>query len=557
MRKIGTGLVLALGTLILSTSCSPEDPSGDKGDSSPAFFFGEDGSNGGYQKARAGFSLPDGLTKGKRHVFAAKPSASSSTGNAVVDLLREEGEVLTVARQGMIESVKPAPKEPARAVILDNVSGDSLGTLLVVDDLTESPTVRNVPEGSKVPAEGVWWGNNGNELLFVAQFSEQQGIGVGSLYWSDTSSSKVLGSKVSPGAVLVLHDANKVVFGHDLGANEVGKLSVADLDTGNVSELASSAKLVFGQGAIVFRHFSVSKNGNVLVYSDAEGKVHKKEIGSSGDFTYEQEGGSLPALSAGGEVVAFYADEQIFVARGSDAPLALGPARNDRAHPTLSDDGQWVFWCAEVDFKQFPTTGKGFIARTDGSGAPAQVGEDMACDVAHFLGDATLATLQKLKTFTTGKYTGFGELHLSTLGGSSAKLAEGVKVSTLWSTANHGLTFVENQKQGSNASGQLSTLALGADKSKAIQKDVQPENVLISPLRDRAAFLSDYKTSDGERVASLYATTTLGAEASAKKLSKSSGKVKAELFYSASIGRDSRVVAVSAPDGVVWSFPSP
>lgn len=543
MRRLVIGLI-GSASLVVGAACTTDPPA--TGDGSPPFRFGPEQAKD-YRTVIPGYTVVDGLDKGKRHVFAAK-KRDDNTGNAALDLLREEGDTINLATRAEPLSVQVSHGEPARAVFVDTPTEDGIGTLVLVDGLlSETPAKKPVPQGQRVPAEGAWWGRNGNELLFLANYSGETFRGT--LFWSNGTSSTKVGDATTSAAVRLLPDRNAAIVGLDLNTSGVGRLVRVSLADGATDDIATDVRVLNAQRRV---NFALSANGSTVVFVGADGAVRKVSA-SSGEAATVASAGAVPGVSSDGDVVAFFADGKTYAA-GSAGVVELGVApQNTLAAPVISEDGQWAFWCDSVELSPGPLGAKGFVARTDGSTAALQVATNVACDRAGFVGDQ-LAVIASLERFGRGRYDGFGTVYQGPAGQQLVELTAGALADVARTVAGPGLSWVGNQNQGTSVGEAFFVLA-GGD-AKSLRGNVLSRTLRVSPDGSRVLFLADPEgTLDGAAVASAYATKTLTSGGAVEKVSKS-GSNGASTFIAAEFGKDSRVVAVSA-DGSVWSFPAP
>lgn len=552
MRRLVIGLIGSVG--LIGAACD-FDPSTGKPDpdphvdDSPAFAF----EGTGYRTVVPGFSIPGGLERGTRHAFAGKAREGL---NAPLDLLREGSEPVSLAARAEPLSVRVSHAVPARATFIDNPGESGVGQLILVDGLTEAePEKKDVPEGVQVPTDGVWWGQTGDQLLFLSNFSDETHRG--NLFWSDTTTSTLIGESVAPYGVVLLADRSAAVAGLDVDpVTGIGRLARIDLATGEAVEFATHVQVIEDRP---WRrpNFSLSADGSTVVFIGADGTVRVSPV-SEPEATLIAEAGNVPAISTDGSVVAYF-DNEVAYAAGPSGVVELGSAAsNVYAPPVISEDGQWVFWCESVKLSPGPLGAVAYLAPADGS-APAQaVASNVACDRAAILGDQ-LTVIGNLSRFALPAYDGFGTLFHGPVGAGEPlePLGDGVLVDVVRPVSGPGLVFSANQQQGDRLTEMfLATLDTGA--ARQLRANVLGRSLRVSPSLEHVLFIAEPSAMVDQAMAGeLYVSTRIPAGGTMVRYPTTSGNDSPTAFFAAEFGVDSRAVAVAAPDGVVWSFPRP
>lgn len=480
-------------------------------------------------------------------VFASK-QRDGSTGRAALDLLRNGHEPIPLTSESEPLSVTHSRKSPARALFADSLAENGIGTLMLVElEASDIGTKHIVPEGEKVSAEAAWFGTKGDEILFVGNYSSETFRG--SLFWSNGATSRQIASNATPIAVAISTSRRFALAGADLAADGIGNLLRIDLSNGESTVLVENVRLL---NSLRRGHFWLSGDErSVFAVRDSGALLRVSAEGGPAE-TLAAHGG-ITGSSTDGKTVAFIADGKVMALRNGDL-AELGPVTsNTHQPPTVSPNGEWVFWCDSVEFSPGPLGANGYLARTDGTGSARKIATNVACDRVELF-DETVAIIANLERFGRGRYDGFGRHFFGPVDDDFEEITAGVLVDGV-RRMDYRLLVAGNQSQGSSVATLFALPSTVGAQPIQLRGNVLTRSVSVSEELGRATFLADPAgTLDGAAIASLYVTTERNGTLTAEQ---PQGAHELGPFIAHAMGADGRVYAVRAADGTVWSMAVP
>ena len=271
-------------------------------------------------------------------------------GQCDVDVIAADAQsplvTLTATPTADSRSIQISPAAPEAILYLDHLNPDNgLGALQYADLSVASPKAMPVPLGAKVLEEGIHFGATGRQMLFLAQYKQEQ-LG-GQLYWWDgVQPPKLLGAKAPFRALLFSEDRHWALAGINLDkSTSMGDLVLIETATGAVRPVAQGVALLPAahkaeQAILEFSTelaFSFTANGQHAAFTTKDGTVFqcvaeelKAEVGEKGMF---------PSVSEDGHSIAYYSGGQLVVrSHGKTTTL---PAKGAFC-PRWSPDGRFV-----------------------------------------------------------------------------------------------------------------------------------------------------------------------------------------------------------------------
>ena len=251
-----------------------------------------------------------------------------------------------------VNQVAVSQAAPEALLFLEEVnSSDATGNLMLFKlGVSNSPGASAVPAGGaaagKVPSDGYYFGANGNELLFIANYDHI--AGTGQLYWSDGTQAISIGAGASPTAIVLSQDRKVAVAGISIDHSAdsgfgLGQLVAIDMATGATTVLGQP--IVFATETVVDGSMTktitttVPAQGVTILVDRYAQLDPGAKIGGAPDIAF--------SVSADGSAIAFEQNGIVQVARtsgGNANVTVLGTGR----YPGLSPSGQRLGYFANA-----------------------------------------------------------------------------------------------------------------------------------------------------------------------------------------------------------------
>jgi hypothetical protein len=568
-----TLLAAALGSAL--GACSGSESTGPKKSTAPAAQLAE---GEGYRRVYPTFAT--------QSVIAASDLAAGSTTGRLQYLVKG-AEAVQLSTKAETDAVLVAPAEPPSALFLDDPSNEGVGTLMFVDLAAKPPKAAQVKDGRGVPSDGVAYGADGNQVLFVAGFDSVSGLGA--LKWTNgTEVRNISEGGAAPASFAFSGSRATAVTVINIDASTLkdctkncgrGTLVAIDMKTGSRTNLASDVILRGLEGDLAF---SISADGSTAAYTSGDGIVavvptsggepKKLPCGSLPESecrpTPGAKGGS-PAISSDGKLVVFYyyldgvpnSPSNGWFAWSDNNTVKLAGERAQSVRPVLSPDNRWVVYFKNVENKS-GLVGEALIVPASGGDPenPLKLAPSVALDSVTFnAASARISLVGDLSGSPGYEYKGIGTLFVGGPGQALAKLGVGTQVfSAAAINATDSLAYIGGLNPG-DVSGSL-FVASGVDEAPTKIKDsVVPNSVIgrtlqVSKEFDAMIFLAepaDELFESRYRVGAVWGSTTKGP---ARVLTNAESDAIQAVF-----SRDGRanVVVVRGEKAGVWTLPTP
>lgn len=485
-------------------------------------------------------------------VIAASNFAES--GNAKLEYLVKSAEPVTLSLHAEPMGVLVAPEAPASALFIDEPSREAVGTLKFVDLTTKPVSVRPIKDGVLVPVEGIYYGADGHQVLFVSNYDMVQRLG--KLQWSDGTTTKPVGDAASPVAVVfnAAHTLAVVALGVD-STTRIGRLVAVDMKTGAGTALASSVAVTGFESDLAF---SLSADGSAVAYTTSDGKLLRIST-KGGDPVTVSPKGHAPAISADGQTVVFYAEDKLFSwTNGSPTLLAETP---DSVRPRFSPDQNWVVFFRKMVFGgqgAAAAVGDAMLVPAAGNASAVKLASNVGWDAVFFNPKSSrVAVVGDLTTLDQRpSYEGVGNLYVGLPGQASNVLKRQTKPGNVaLLEQSDTLAYIAGMEPGSP----VGVVYVGNGPGEPLKLSITavPGTLRTPKGFDSMVFLADPKDEllDGVyRIGALYGSTPKGP---AKVLPHAEEGVIQAVY-----GRDGRVVVVVAENSNadltgIWTLPTP
>lgn len=448
-----------------------------------------------------------------------------------------------VLSSGTDINVKVSDTKPAAALFLENVGANAVGNLNRADLATAEK--KALPSAAQVLAEGFWFGPASDRILFIAEPDET--VKFGKLYWSDTTSSDELGSRVSPRGVLFSADRKVAVVGVDV-TGQNGTLIHVDLMTGVPKTISEGAQVLEGQEPA----FSISDDASTVAFTTSAGAVM---LWKNGTATQVAAAGKLPGVSADGTMVAFGNEGKVIVVAAGSAAVEISDSTGSiavAAPPVFSPNKDFVAWFSSL-VRRGGLVGEAWVAPAIASGAPQKIGGGVAVNSLKFTAGPNLFAVAELRDLMGNPaYNGYGQVLVGNPAETLPKFADKVMADSVGVFNKSGrVAAVANIVPGEAVGNAIVSPATPGGEPVELGKNVIPSSLRVSKTEDRVIYLvreaKDGKTTldDGTPFGTLYIGTPDG-----KTELQESFVVYADTFG----GRAIAVVGSGANAGV-WSLP--
>lgn len=493
-------------------------------------------------------------------------------GNGKLEYLVKGAEPIVLSQRAEPAHVLVSSAEPianVSALFVDEPSAEGVGALTFVDLAAKPVKTSQIKDARNVPAEGVFYGADGHQILYVSGFDGVTGLG--KLQWSDGTNVKDVATGVSPAgvafsasrasavAVIGIDPATLANCTRDCGR---GSLIAIDMRTGTKTQLATDV-LLFGVNNDLA--FSISADGGTVVYTTFDHKIARVPFVGGDPMTISAKGVS-PTVTKDGQTVVFYADDKLF-SWANDAPTQLvdactpqtaltGGCSYDSVRPTLSPDQKWV-----VFFKSVTRAGEGAGVGDAwtvgiGGGEALKVASNVGVDTIEFNSASTRisAVGDLLSLDGRPSYEAIGNLFVGAPGGATQKFSVGTRPGNVGGmSVTDSLVWIGDMAPGSPVGAIF--VASGSDAAPVkLKSDVVPNTLRVSKTFDTMLFMADPADELFEsvyRIGAMWGSTSKGP---ARVLTNAEEGVIQGVF---SLDGRANVVIVRGEKAGVWTLPTP